>query len=168
MPEGTPLGLVASSFIVPHPCAPSCHAATIAPTDRGMIAAFFSGSAEGASDVGIWLSDRHESGWSAPRQVASAEGGHPCWNPVLFGIPHGPLLLFYKVGPNCADWWAMLTVSHDGGRTWSHSQPLPARTWGPIRNKPVLLADGWADENQPKGTRVTKIIFSCFCSARAN
>jgi len=32
----------------------------------------------------------------------------------------------------------------------------------------LQVAKGWADENQPKRTRLTTMIFSCFCSARAD
>ncbi len=72
---------------------------------------------------------------------------YPCWNPVLFQPKDGPLLLFYKVGPNPRDWWGMLTQSHDGGKTWSWPTKL-GEHWavghllGPVKNKPIQLDDG--------------------------
>jgi predicted neuraminidase len=37
----------------------------------------------------------------------------------------------------------MLLRSDDGGRTWSSPKRLPKGIYGPIKNKPVELADGW-------------------------
>ena len=68
---------------------------------------------------------------------------YPCWNPVLFQSKKGPLLLFYKAGPSPTTWWGMLMRSDDGGRTWSSPKRLPKGIYGPIKNKPVELADGW-------------------------
>ena len=49
---------------------------------------------------------------SAPVEMAtgkSLEGKPlPCWNPVLFQNPAGPLVLFYKVGPHPDAWWGMM------------------------------------------------------------
>jgi predicted neuraminidase len=67
---------------------------------------------------------------------------YPCWNPVLFQAPQGPLLLFYKVGPDPSRWWGMVKSSPDGGQTWGPARRLPEGILGPIKNKPVLLADG--------------------------
>jgi predicted neuraminidase len=67
---------------------------------------------------------------------------HPTWNPVLFQPKDGPLMLFYKAGPNPEQWWGMLTTSTDHGQTWSHPHRLPEGILGPIKNKPVQLADG--------------------------
>jgi len=50
--------------------------------------------------------------------------------------------LFYKVGPSPQDWWGMLITSTDGGRTWSEPRRLPEDILGPIKNKPIQLADG--------------------------
>jgi len=66
----------------------------------------------------------------------------PCWNPVLFQPKEGPLLLFYKIGPNCDVWWGMVRSSTDHGITWSEPTRLPDKILGPIKNKPVQLADG--------------------------
>ena len=125
---------------------PECHASTIACTADGLVVAFFGGTREGHEDVGIWLTRKEGGAWSCPCEVARGTAGDgerfPCWNPVLFQVPGGPLLLFYKVGPNCADWWGMLMASSDGGRTWGQPRRLPDGIWGPVKNKPVQLSFG--------------------------
>ena len=141
-----PPGLAKSEFIYETAPFPACHASTIAESNGGLVAAWFGGTREKSPDVGIWLS-RHEGGtWTPPVEVAtgvqSATQRHPCWNPVLFQLKGGPLLLFYKVGPSPASWWGMLMSSRDSGRTWSKSRRLPDGILGPIKNKPVQLANG--------------------------
>ena len=64
-----------------------------------------------------------------------------CWNPVLFKAIDGTLYLHYKVGPNPREWWAMYKTSADDGKTWSIAKPLPSVFLGPIKNKPLQLAD---------------------------
>ena len=122
-----------------------CHASTIVDTPAGVVAAWFGGTKEGADDVGIWVS-RHEGKWTDPIEVANGiqyKGKrYPCWNPVLFQVPNGPLMLFYKVGEHPRNWWGELTMSYDGGRVWTQSRRLPEGIFGPINNKPVLLPDG--------------------------
>lgn len=125
---------------------PSCHASTIAETPEGLVVAWFGGTAEGKPDVGIWASRQAGDGWTDPVEVVDGQQGdgtrHPCWNPVLYQVPGGPLLLFYKVGPAPSTWWDMLTTSTDGGRTWAAPRRLPDGILGPIKNKPVALPDG--------------------------
>jgi predicted neuraminidase len=133
-----------SEFIYERAPFPSCHASTIAETKSGLIAAWFGGSAEGKSDVTIWSASHDGTKWSAPVEVATgaqANQRFPCWNPVLFQAPGGPLLLFYKVGPSPSKWWGMLIRSEDAGKTWSRAQRLPENILGPIKNKPVLIGD---------------------------
>jgi predicted neuraminidase len=61
---------------------------------------------------------------------------------VLFELRAGTLALFYKVGPNPREWWGLVRTSSDAGRTWSEARKLPDGILGPIKNKPVRLADG--------------------------
>ena len=126
---------------------PECHASTIAETTNGqLIAAWFGGTEEKDPDVGIWVSRRVEGKWTEPVEVAngvqSAELRYPTWNPVLFQSRGGPLMLFFKVGPDPRNWWGEWMTSDDGGRSWKGRQKLPADGIGPVKNKPVQLADG--------------------------
>jgi predicted neuraminidase len=123
-----------------------CHAASIVETCDGLLVAYFAGSTEGAADVSVWLSRRTEEHWSPPKRLLTAADAAgrpvPCWNPVLWHAEDGSLLLFYKAGPSPRDWWGLVTVSTDCGRTWGPSRRLPNGFLGPIKNKPILLPDG--------------------------
>jgi len=136
-----------SEFIFnPNPV-PSCHATTIVEArDGALVAAWFAGTAEGKSDVGIWSARFNGGSWSAPVELANGiqPGGlrEPCWNPVLFQPREGGLLLFYKVGPSPSRWWGMVRTSADAGLSWGEPVRLPGKIQGPIKNKPVQLADG--------------------------
>jgi len=139
-------GIVREEFLYEEAPFPECHASTIAEAKEGLVAAWFGGTREGNPDVGIWVARQENGRWSKP--VGAADGTedgpkrYPCWNPVLFQPREGPLLLFYKVGPNPGAWWGRLKTSGDGGRTWSASRRLPEGILGPIKNKPVQLAGG--------------------------
>jgi predicted neuraminidase len=140
-------GLLKTEFIYETAPFPSCHATTIVDVKDGtLVAAWFGGTREGHSDVGIWVSRFENGKWSTPVEVANGvqpDGTrHPCWNPVLFRPKAGPLLLFYKVGPSPSTWWGELKTSTDGGKTWSAARRLPEGILGPIKNKPVQLANG--------------------------
>lgn len=139
-------GLLKSEFIYETAPFPSCHASTIEETKDGLIAAWFGGTHERHPDVGIWVSHNNGDGWTEPVEVANgvvADGQrYPTWNPVLFQPKTGPLLLFYKVGPNPREWWGMLMTSEDGGKSWSTPTRLPEGILGPIKNKPIQLANG--------------------------
>ncbi len=135
-----------SEFIYETAPFPSCHASTIAETKSGLVAAWFGGTAERNPDVCIYVSRIENGQWTPPVAVADGVGFAtsrlPTWNPVLFQPKNGPLLLFYKVGPSPATWWGMLTTSDDDGKTWSKPVRLPNGILGPIKNKPVQLANG--------------------------
>jgi predicted neuraminidase len=154
-------GVIATEFIYERAPFPECHASTIAETASGLVAAWFGGTREKHPDVGIWVARHDGKAWSTPVEVANgvqdATTRHPCWNPVLFQLPRGQLLLFYKVGPSPSTWWGMLIRSDDGGRSWSKPEKLPDEIAGPIKNKPVLLADGrllCGSSTEDKGWRV--------------
>ena len=139
-------GVMTEEFIFEKAPFPQCHAVTLVETKAGLVAAWFGGTKEKDPDVGIW-SARVEGGrWTAPVEVANGiqdeRKRYPCWNPVLFQPASGPLLLFYKVGPSPDAWWGMLRTSTDEGKTWSEARRLPPGVLGPIKNKPVQLANG--------------------------
>jgi predicted neuraminidase len=152
--------IVLQEFIYERGPYPSVHASTIVEvtteqtvvttgyrdTTRELVAAWFGGTRERGADVGIWLSRRENDRWTPSVEVANglqADGTrYPTWNPVLFQPRGGPLMLFYKVGPSPEEWWGMLRMSYDGGRTWREARRLPDGILGPIKNKPVELADG--------------------------
>lgn len=142
--EGDPIRL--REFVYERPPTDSCHASTIVESGGTLVAAWFGGTEEGAKDVGVWLARREGDAWSSPVRVAGGEQADgrafACYNPVLHRPKDGPLLLFYKVGPSPSRWWGMLTTSVDHGKTWAAPRRLPDGTLGPIKNKPIVLADG--------------------------
>lgn len=140
------LQIVQQQFIYDTASFPSCHASTIAETPEGLIAAWFGGTHEKHEDVEIWISRKQGNTWTVPISAANgiqdSSKRYPCWNPVLFQYPGGPLMLFYKVGPDPVDWWGELKTSNDHGKTWSKAYKLPTGILGPVKNKPILLKDG--------------------------
>jgi len=133
---------VHSEFIFENAAFEACHASTIVETAEGdLLAAWFGGKREGASDVAIWMS-RHSVGrWSAPVVVAR-EPGVPTWNPVLFRGSDIRIWLFYKFGPSPETWTGAYKITGDDGKTWTAPAHLPAGLLGPIKNKPIRLANG--------------------------
>lgn len=162
-------GIVEAQFLFERAPFRSCHASTIAQTKDHLVSAFFGGTDEGNQDVGIWvcIKEKGSNRWSAPVEVANGvqssrlgtkkKKRHPCWNPVLYQADNGPLLLFYKVGPSPDRWWGMLTTSNNQGKTWSEPRRLPEDIIGPVRAKPIKLADGkllCGSSTEDKGWRV--------------
>jgi len=145
---------------------PQCHASTIAETSTGLVAAWFAGTREKHTDVGIRVSRLVNGKWTAPVEVADGSEGedreYPCWNPVLFQPKKGPLMLFYKVGPTPSRWWGMLLTSKDGGKTWGDRHKLGkndkiGHLIGPVKNKPIQLSNGTIlcpSSTEHKGWRV--------------
>ncbi|WP_200975659.1 exo-alpha-sialidase [Echinicola sp. 20G] len=139
-------GILVDEFIYEEAPYPSCHAATIAETSDGLVAAWFGGTHERNPDVGIWLSHHKDGQWTPSVEVANGVINdtlrYPTWNPVLYQVPDGDLQLYYKVGPHPSKWWGMMMSSKDGGQSWSAPKVLPDSTVGPVKNKPVLLDNG--------------------------
>lgn len=125
---------------------PESHAATIAETPAGLVAAWFGGTKERNPDVEIRVSRLENGKWTKPVSVAdgivNTKLRYPTWNPVLYQVPKGELLLFYKIGPSPATWKGWMKTSKDNGKTWSEAKALPEGFLGPIKNKPVMLSNG--------------------------
>lgn len=132
-----------SEFIYQSASFPSCHASTLIETDKGILAAWFGGSAESDPDVCIYSSINKAGKWSNPRMIADGIVNdtlrYPCWNPVLFKRENGDMILYYKVGPNPRRWWGLYKISKDEGKSWSPAIKIPDNLLGPIKNKPQLL-----------------------------
>ena len=144
-----------TEFIFEEAPFPSCHASTIAEGKTGLVAAWFGGRLEGDSSVGIWLARQVGGQWSAPVEVANGTTGekrYPCWNPVLFQPKTGPLMLFYKVGPDTTRWWGMVATSQDSGATWSAPRRLPQGILGPIKNKPIQYGNAILAPSSTEGS----------------
>jgi predicted neuraminidase len=140
-------GVIKHEFIYESAPFPECHAATIVQSAKGtMLTAWFGGTHEKHPDVGIWVSRFENNAWSKPIEVAngvqSDQLRYPTWNPVLFQMKDGPLALYFKVGPSPDNWWGEVLISRDDGRTWQDRQKLPNQGIGPVKNKPIQLADG--------------------------
>jgi len=138
-------GIVSEEFLYDKAPFPSCHSATIAETPAGLVAAYFGGTKERNPDVEIYISRMVDGKWLAPVSVANgilADKRLPTWNPVLYQVPGGALILFYKIGPKPSEWWGLMRTSTDNGITWSDAKKLPDGYIGPVKNKPVLLSNG--------------------------
>jgi predicted neuraminidase len=121
---------------------PSAHASTIVELKNGeLLSAWFGGTGEGKPDVAIWGARRSGGKWSEPGELVR-EPNIACYNPVLFYSADGKLWLYYKFGPHPSSWSAGRRFSTDDGKTWSTVEHLPAGLYGPIRAKPLVLADG--------------------------
>ena len=143
---------------------PECHSATIVETDDGdLVATYFGGTKERNPDVCIWVS-RKEKGsdtWTEPQLVADGVLNDTlrkaCWNPVVYQIPDGDLVIYFKIGDSVADWSGWMTVSSDGGRTWSPRKPLQDGYLGPVKNKPVPVGfESESADDESDGQRKTQ------------
>ncbi len=128
-----------------------CHAASLAVLPDGdLLCAWFAGTHEGHRDTAIWLAHRRDGEWLPPACVAKVNR-EPHWNPVLFADPGsaeaggGRIHLFFKAGPSPRAWRTWWTTRREEEGTWSEPRELvPGDVGGrgPVRSKPVTLADG--------------------------
>lgn len=137
--------VIANEFLYTHASFPECHSSTIAETTKGdLVATYFGGTKERNPDVCIWVSRKLKgsNSWTAPQMVADGIINDTlrkaCWNPVVYQIPHGDLVIYFKIGSSVADWTGWMVRSKDGGKTWSKRISLQKDFLGPVKNKPVL------------------------------
>lgn len=139
--------IVDSGFIYQKEPYPSCHASTIVETPEGYVAAWFGGTYEKYPDVCIYSARFVDGKWTTPEKVADGVEPkyltkNPCWNPVLFRLDNGDVVLYYKVGPCYTKWFGMYIVSKDNGKTWGEPQRINRNLFGPIKNKPFRTDHG--------------------------
>lgn len=140
-------GVVLEEFLYKKAPFPQCHSSSLMELgDGSLLCTFFGGTYERHPDVEIYLSRKpKDDEWSTPKSVADGiqpDGTRfPTWNPVLFQPTGEPLMLFYKVGPNPSEWWGEYKTSTDNGQTWSMATKLEMPLLGPVKNKPIQLAD---------------------------
>ena len=136
-------GIIVDEFIFDTASFPQSHASTIVETPKGLVSAWFGGTKEGNKDVCIWTAQRIDRKWTTPKKVADGIINdtlrYACYNPVLYQVPNGELLLFFKIGPNVAGWTGWMMRSRDNGGTWGKREALPDGFLGPIKNKPELI-----------------------------
>ncbi len=145
IPDEWRKGIISDGFVYEDSPYRECHASTVVETPTGLVAAWFGGTREGNNDVCIYLSHYSEGKWSTPFMAADGfindSTRYACYNPVLYQVPGGELLLFYKIGPNVQGWTGWMKRSNDNGRSWTKATQLPDGILGPIRNQ-AYLADG--------------------------
>ncbi|MBO5566027.1 MAG: exo-alpha-sialidase [Succinivibrio sp.] len=125
------------------PCA-MCHGSTLLPVNENrLLCAFFGGSYEGDSDVGIYVSTLINGSYQSHCFIKQSSEAH--WNPVLFRLSDSEIVLFFKVGNVIASWRTYICKSYDDGQSWSEPIELVAGDQGgrgPVRNLPLRLTDG--------------------------
>lgn len=137
--------IITDEFLYTKATFPECHSATIAETTKGdLVATYFGGTKERNPDVCIWVSRKLKGSknWTAPQMVADGVLNDTlrkaCWNPVVYQIPGGELMIYFKIGSSVSDWTGWMVRSKDGGKTWSKRVPLQEDYLGPVKNKPVM------------------------------
>ena len=126
------------------PDRPSSHCATLTELpDDGLLAAWYSGTHEGAPDVAI-MAARYEGGhWSEPWVVQDTPGLSD-GNPLLYTLPDGTVVMWTAViedrgWDSVRSYWR---TSSDGGRNWTTPELFVPRQGVMFRCRPVRLSSG--------------------------
>jgi predicted neuraminidase len=157
-PEPGAAPILHEEYVTPE--APDMHVASICELPDGRLAcAWYSGSAEGATDVCIYFATRDAPpapGWSEPRVVVSRESAarelarhvRKVGNSVIFADRDGRLWLVY-VSVAIGGWSGSslnVKTSDDRGTTWTRSRRLTLSPFVNIselvKGKPLHLEDG--------------------------
>jgi predicted neuraminidase len=120
-----------------------CHSATITELSNGeLLAAWWCGSYEGATDVAIWGSrfQKNTANWGYASILADIPGRFE-GNPVLFKIPDGRIWLFFVAYvPEAAGMvQTMLSESKDLGRTWFGPNKFITSPGLRTKNHPIVM-----------------------------
>jgi predicted neuraminidase len=124
---------------------PSAHAANLLLLNNGDVLCFwFSGTAEGESNVGILMArlSRGEGTWSQPKLI-DRQAGESFQNPVGFQDNTGRIWLFHTAqaaGQGQAHARVMELLSFDGGGTWSQPKVVFAGP-GSFTRQPMVVTD---------------------------
>lgn len=120
-----------------------CRATTLVHlANNRFLAAWFADPGEGADDAGIWMADRFEGMWSAPRLAMKVEA---IAGPVLCRTREGNVRLYFRTGSPVSSWRTWSSDSGDGGRTWLPAVEIggvDVIAPGPVVHKPLILEDG--------------------------
>lgn len=136
--------ILASGFVDETPATRFNHTSTIVELEPGVfLAAWVGGPGNRDPKNGVWMAYLRDGRWYEPwRAIESGFPDAAVFNPVLWLDRGGALMLSVKLGQSPENWSGMLRRSTDGGKTWSEPQTLPAGLVGPVRSKPLRLADG--------------------------
>lgn len=111
-------------------------------TAGNLVCCWFAGSWEGHPDNAIWCRRQVDGVWASPEELFKVDERQAHWNPVLFRAPAGHLILFFKVGPSPMDWRTLSAVYANG--KWSSPSVFGGYGGrGPVRSKPIVLANGF-------------------------
>jgi predicted neuraminidase len=126
---------------------PSSHAANLIELHNGdVLCAWFSGTWEGNSDVGIVISRlaKGSTKWSQTRLIDNRDG-ESFQNPVIFEAPDGSVHLFHTTqgaGAGEANAQVLHVLSKDHGKTWSAPELLFEKPGSFTRHPLLVLKDG--------------------------
>lgn len=123
----------------------SPHAPTVLPLKNDdVVAAWFGGRFEKDPDTAIWTAKRINGVWQKPKKTVDVMN-IAAWNPVLFRLNDGRIVLYFKIGAEIQKWHTEFVCSVDEGDTWSSPEELVEGDIGgrgPVKNKPIYLFDG--------------------------
>lgn len=129
---------------IDHDLFPFAHAATCVKNEKGdLLVVYFAGTFECKPDQGLWMSRRINGIWEKPKRIKFIYL-LPHWNPVLHQ-DGDRIILYYKHGLNCEEWYTMMTETYDFGATWSVSKEAVPGDYSSrvaTKNKMLVTEDG--------------------------
>lgn len=126
------------------PGRPSSHCATLTElADGSLLAAWYSGAREKATDVSIMGSRYQDGRWSEP-WVLHDTPGLSDGNPTLYTLPDGTVRMFFVTiqGEGWDTARAYTRRSIDAGRTWTAPERFGDRDGLMFRSRPLRLSSG--------------------------